>query len=83
MVTKMRGAVLFPQEGRSEEVTPAQSSQMPPEVVKPKPTDRTAAVLPFTKSERSQVLFHPVDSVAFPPTPEIISIIIIFKDRQG
>lgn len=83
MVTKMRGAVLFPQEGRSEEVTPAQSSQMPPEVVKPKPTDQTADVLPFSKSEQNQVLFHPVDSVAFPPTPEIISIIIIFKDRQG
>lgn len=82
MVTKMRGAVLFPQEGRSEEMTPAQISQMPPKEVKPKPTDQIADVLPFSKSEQNQVLFHPVDSVAFFP-PEIISIIIIFKDRQG
>lgn len=39
MVTKMRGAVLFPQEGRSREMTPAQISQKPPKEVKPMPAD--------------------------------------------
>lgn len=51
MVTKMRGAVLFPQEGSSEEMTPAQISQKPPKEVKPKPTDQIADVLPFSKSK--------------------------------
>lgn len=59
MVTKMRGAVLFPQEGRSEEMTPAQISQMPPKEVKPKPADQIGDVLPFSKSEQNQVLFQP------------------------
>lgn len=30
MVTEMRGAVLFPQEGRPKEMTPVQISQKPP-----------------------------------------------------
>lgn len=51
MVTKMRGAALFPQEGSSEEMTPAQISQKPPKEVKPKPTDQIADVLPFSKSK--------------------------------
>lgn len=35
-VTGTGGAVLFPQEGRSKDETPAQTSQKPPKEVKPK-----------------------------------------------
>lgn len=63
-------------------MTPAQISQKPPKGVKPMPADRIADVLPFSKSEQNQVLFHPVDSFAFPPPPKIIGIIVIFKNRQ-
>lgn len=73
MVTEMRGALLFPQEGRSEEMTPAPISPNPPEEVKPKPTDRIADVLPFSKSEQNQVLFHPVDSFAFFSPPRLLA----------
>lgn len=79
MVTEMRGALLFPQEGRSEEMTPAPISPNPPEEVKPKPTDRIADVLPF--SVRAKPGFVPPSGffcLFF--TPEIISIIAIFKD---
>lgn len=47
MVTKMRGAVLFLQEGRLRERTPAQISQKPPKEVKPKPMDRITDVAIF------------------------------------
>lgn len=83
MVTKMRGAVLFPQEGRFEEMTPAQTNQMPPKEVKPKPTDQIADVLPFSKSEQNQVWFHPVDSVAFPtPPPRLLASSFFLKPDQ-
>lgn len=45
------------------------------------PADRIADVLPFSKSEQNQVLFHPVDSFAF-FSPKIIGIIVIFKNRK-
>lgn len=71
MVTEMRGAVLFPQEGRPKEVTPAQISQKPPKKINLKPTDRIAAdLLPFSTSEQNQTLFHPVDIFAFPSPPQ-------------
>lgn len=69
MVTEMRGAVLFPQEGRPKEGTPAQISGKPPKKINLKPTDRIADLLPFSKSEQNQTLFHPVDIFAFPSPP--------------
>lgn len=63
-------------------MTPAQISQKPPKGVKPMPADRIADVLPFSKSEQNQVLFHPVDSFAFPPPPRLLaSLLFLRTDR--
>lgn len=79
-MTEMRGAVLFPQEGRPEEMTPAQISQKPPKEVKPKSTDRMAIRLPF--SVRAKPGLVPPSGFFCLPPPKIISI-VIFKDRRG
>lgn len=81
MVTKMRGAVLFLQEGRLRERTPAQISQKPPKEVKPKPMDRITDVAIFKVRAKPGLVPPSGFFCLFPP--KIISIIVIFKDRQG
>lgn len=70
MVAETRGAVLyFPRRGDPQRRPLAQISQKPPEKINLKPTDRIADLLPFSKSEQNQTLFHPVDIFAFPSPP--------------
>lgn len=68
MVTEMRGAVLFPQEGRPKD-DPCSDQPEATQEIQPKPTDRIANLLLFSNSEQNQILSHPADIFAFPSPP--------------
>lgn len=79
-MTEMRGAVLFPQEGRPEEMTPAQISQKPPKEVKPKSTDRMAIRLPFSVRAKPG-LVPPSGFFCLPPPPRLLASLFLRTDE--
>lgn len=77
-VTGTGGAVLFPRRGDPKTRPLPRPARSHPKKLSLKPMDRIADVLPFSKLEPNQVLFHSVNSFA-PPPPRLFASWLCFQ----